>query len=92
METKRFKDVHMQEKERRMQGAYYTPLIWVEEAHKYIESTFGKNWKDEYTVWDPACGTGNLTYRYDFKELYLSTLENEDIEYGFLKHKYTGKI
>lgn len=62
-------------------GTFYTPDIWINNAHKYIEKYFGKNWKDEYVVFDPACGKGALTKNYKFKELYLSTLEHEDIEY-----------
>lgn len=65
-------------------GAYYTPTIWANEAHKEITKIFGKNWKEEYIVWDPACGTGNLTRDYKFKELYLSTLYQEDID--FINH------
>jgi len=44
-----------------------------------IEAEFGMDWKEEYVVWDPACGTGNLTRDYKFKELYLSTINEEDI-------------
>jgi len=52
----------------------------VDEAHRMIEKQFGTNWKDEYVVWDPACGTGNLTRDYQFKELYCSTLNQSDID------------
>jgi hypothetical protein len=31
-------------------------------------------------VWDPAWGTGNLTRDYSFKELYVSTLNQSDID------------
>jgi hypothetical protein len=31
-------------------------------------------------VWDPAWGTGNLTRDYKFKELYVSTLNQSDID------------
>ncbi|MFW6026534.1 MAG: hypothetical protein ACOCRX_09345, partial [Candidatus Woesearchaeota archaeon] len=66
--------------ERKYKGAYFTPKIWVDEAHKLIEENLGKNWKDEFVVWDCACGTGNLTRDYHFKELYLSTILKEEIE------------
>lgn len=65
---------------RRKQGEFFTPTIWVDKAHEYITSVYGENWKDEYVVWDPAWGTGNLTRDYKFKELYVSTLNSSDIE------------
>ncbi len=70
----------IEEVSRRFHGEFYTPEIWVNEAHKMIELHFGQNWKDEYVVWDPACGTGNLTRDYQFKELYCSTLYQSDID------------
>jgi hypothetical protein len=65
---------------RRKQGEFFTPAIWVDKAHEYIASVYGENWKDEYVVWDPAWGTGNLTRDYKFKELYVSTLNQSDID------------
>lgn len=66
-------------KNRRRTGTFYTPKIWVDEAHKMIVEQFGDNWKDEYVVWDCACGLANLTRNYKFKELYLSTIDESDI-------------
>jgi hypothetical protein len=65
---------------RRKQGEFFTPAIWVDKAHEYISSVYGENWKNEYVVWDPAWGTGNLTRDYQFKELYVSTLNQSDID------------
>jgi hypothetical protein len=65
---------------RRKQGEFFTPSIWVNKAHEYIVSVYGENWKNEYIVWDPAWGTGNLTRDYQFKELYVSTLNQSDID------------
>jgi hypothetical protein len=65
---------------RRKQGEFFTPAIWVDKAHEYIASVYGENWKEEYVVWDPAWGTGNLTRDYQFKELYVSTLNQSDID------------
>jgi hypothetical protein len=65
---------------RRKQGEFFTPAIWVDKAHEYIASVYGENWKEEYVVWDPAWGTGNLTRDYSFKELYVSTLNQSDID------------
>ena len=67
---------------RRYKGEYYTPTLWVDEAHKIITKKFGDKWKEKYVVWDCAWGTGNLTRDYRFQELYCSTLNKEDIEIG----------
>lgn len=65
---------------RRSKGEFYTPTIWVDEAHKMITETFGENWKDEYIVWDCCAGTLNLTRDYNFKNLFVSTIEQSDID------------
>lgn len=73
------KDRILEDTHRRRTGAFFTPDIWVEEAHKMIAEQFGENWKEEYVVWDCAAGTANLTRGYKFKELYISTIEQSDI-------------
>lgn len=73
------KDRILEDTYRRFTGAFFTPDIWVAEAHKLIAEQFGENWKDEYVVWDCAAGTANLTRGYKFKELYISTLDQSDI-------------
>jgi hypothetical protein len=65
---------------RRFQGEFFTPTEWVDEAHRMIEEEFGENWKEDYVVYDPCCGTGNLTRDYKFKELYMSTLNQSDLD------------
>lgn len=70
----------IQDTTRRKQGEFFTPTIWVNKGHEYITSVYGENWKQEYVVWDPAWGTGNLTRDYKFKELYVSTLNQSDID------------
>jgi hypothetical protein len=65
---------------RRKQGEFFTPVIWVNKAHEYIVSVYGNDWREKYVVWDPAWGTGNLTRDYSFKELYVSTLNQSDID------------
>lgn len=65
---------------KRIRGEFFTPTVWVNEAHKMISEQFGEDWKEEYVVWDCAWGTGNLTRDYKFKELYCSTLVGSDIE------------
>ena len=66
--------------ERRNRGAFYTPLIWANYAHKLITEQFGDDWKDTYIIWDCCCGTKNLTRDYRFKELYCSTLEQAELD------------
>ena len=66
--------------ERRSRGAFYTPKIWCDYAHKLITEQFGSRWKDDYIVWDCCCGTKNLTRDYRFKELYCSTLEQTELD------------
>jgi hypothetical protein len=65
---------------RRKQGEFFTPTIWVNKSYEYIASVYGDDWKEEYVVWDCAWGTGNLTRDYKFKELYVSTLNQSDID------------
>ncbi len=74
------KDRIIEEIYRRRTGAFFTPTIWVDEAHKMMAESLGPNWYDEYVVWDCAAGTAQLTRDYNFKELYISTLEKGDID------------
>lgn len=78
--------------DRRRHGDYYTPSIWVDEAHKLLNKNLGDNWKDEYMVWDCAWGTGNLTRDYRFKDLYCSTLYQEDLNIGERYNKNAVKF
>jgi len=73
-------DQLLKEMTRRTKGEYYTPIKWVNQAHKTLEKIFGINYKDEYVFIDPAWGTGNLTKQYNFNELYCSTLNQSDID------------
>lgn len=70
----------IEDKDRRREGAFFTPTPWVNEAHRMIETELGNDWRNEYIVWDCACGTGNLTRDYRFKELYCSTLLQEELD------------
>lgn len=74
------KDRLVQDDARRRQGAFFTPDLWVDEAHKTLDGVLGANWRDECIVWDPAAGTGNLTRAYTFKDLILSTAEGPDVQ------------
>jgi hypothetical protein len=74
------KDQVLEEISRRMTGAYFTPDLWIAKAHEMIAEQFGVDWKEKYVVWDCASGTNNLTRKYQFKELYNSTLEQGDVD------------
>lgn len=65
---------------RRNKGEFFTPTPFVDLSHKYISDTFGEDWKEKFVIWDCASGTSNLTRDYKFKELYVSTLEQSDID------------
>ena len=84
-EKRRFTEICdrlIEDAERRNKGDFYTPTVWVDEAHKLLEKELGENWRDEYIVWDCCCGTKNLTRDYKFRQLYSSTIEKGDIEIG----------
>ncbi|MGG7212871.1 hypothetical protein ACQPUY_04545 [Clostridium nigeriense] len=76
------KDRLTEDTKRRINGEFFTPTIWTNEAHKQLSYVFGPNWREEYVVWDCAWGTGNLTRDYYFKELYCSTIDKVDLELG----------
>lgn len=67
---------------RRRQGAFFTPVKFVDFAHHMIEKELGENWRDDYVVYDCCCGSLNLTRDYRFKELYCSTLDKGELELG----------
>jgi hypothetical protein len=66
---------------RERKGAFFTPKIWVELSQRYLADTLGKDWQDEYYVWDCAAGTGNLlvglTNKYN---IWASTLDKADVD------------
>lgn len=70
----------IEDTDRRRKGDFYTPTIWVDEAHKLMEKHLGPDWREKYMVWDCAWGTGNLTRDYAFSDLYCSTLIQEDLD------------
>lgn len=82
-EIKRFmgmKDRLVEDDARRRQGAFFTPALWVEEAHRELTQVLGANWRRDSVVWDCAAGTGNLTRDYhDFGCLISSTAERPDV-------------
>ena len=70
----------IEDTKRRKNGAFFTPTKWVNYGHKMVSEVLGENWKDEYTVIDCCCGTKNLTRDYNFANLYLSTLEQAELD------------
>ena len=66
---------------RERKGAFFTPQIWVEKSQKYLTDTFGKDWQDEYYIWDCCAGTGNLLNGLVNKyNVYASTLDQQDVD------------
>jgi hypothetical protein len=70
----------VQDVTRRKQGEFFTPSLWADKANEFISKVFGDDWRDDYKVWDPAWGTGNLTRDLKFKNLFASTLNYSDIQ------------
>ena len=61
-------------------GAYFTPEIWVKKAQDYLAQTLGKQWQDEYYIWDCAAGTGNLLKGLtNSGKIFASTLDLSDV-------------
>lgn len=73
-------DKTLDETDRKYAGAFYTPRLWVDQAHKDIERVLGSTWRDDCIVWDCCAGSGNLTRNYDFKNLILSSLMDVEVE------------
>ena len=80
-------DVLLKETARRFSGEYWTPTIWANEAINTIEEVLGKDWKDEFYVWDVAAGSKNLTRDFRFKHLFSSTLFEEELNLGKMFNK-----
>lgn len=68
-------------KTRRIEGEFFTPPLFAEKAVEYLNTVLGKNWQNEYTLWDPAAGTGNLLWPLNMpgEQVYASTLRTEDL-------------
>ena len=66
---------------RERKGSFFTPRQWVELSQRYLADALGEDWQEEYTVWDPAAGTGNLlnglTNKYN---IWASTLDQQDVD------------
>lgn len=73
-------DQLIEETSRRFAGDFWTPTVWANRANEIITEVVGDNWRKDYVVWDPACGTKNLTRDYLFDNLYCSTLYQEELD------------
>ena len=67
---------------RERKGAFFTPQIWAQKAQEYLFKALGKNYDEEYYIWDCAAGTGNLLYGLSLDKycIYASTLDKADVE------------
>ncbi|AFQ29910.1 hypothetical protein P4493_05325 [Bacillus thuringiensis] len=73
------KDLLMAKDTKEEDGSFYTPLEWAAETHRMIEKYIPN--LEDYVVWDASCGSGNLLAELPpCKELYVSTLHQEDAE------------
>lgn len=70
----------IEDTDRRNNGDFWTPTLFVDYAHKMISEQLGEDWKEKYVVYDCACGGKNLTRDYKFKELYCSTLFDSELK------------
>ncbi|MBR2123862.1 MAG: hypothetical protein IJ934_01585 [Acetobacter sp.] len=71
--------------------AYYTPEIWVEKSQQYLEDVLGKDWQDDYYVWDCAVGTGRLLAGLtEPSRIFASELNMQGV--GTMKEKAQKKI
>ncbi len=67
--------------ERSFKGAFYTPLKVVDKAYDLLAETLGKNWQQNYLVWDMCCGVGNLEVKHsNHRNIFMSTLDKADID------------
>ena len=66
---------------RERKGSFFTPRQWVELSQRYLAEALGEDWQEEYTVWDPAAGTGNLLNGLSNKyNIWASTLDQQDVD------------
>lgn len=76
------RDLLIPQEVRERKGAYYTPEIWVKKSHEYLAKVFGKNWQDNYYIWDCCAGTGNLLRGLTNKQnIFASTLDQPEVDY-----------
>lgn len=78
--------------QRRSSGEFYTPSSFVKYATGRLSKYLGDNWNNEFTVWDCAWGTGNLTRDNHFEKLFASTLFKSDLDQGNQYNRNASKF
>lgn len=75
---------------RKKAGEFFTPEIWCKEGRTYLDKHI-PNWHSMY-VWDASCGSGNLmrTAEHPTDKLFLSSLQEDDIQLIRNTPEYTG--
>ena len=67
--------------ERSFKGAFFTPLKVVDKAYDLLTEVLGRNWQQNYIVWDMCCGVGNLEVKHsNHRNIFMSTLDKADID------------
>jgi hypothetical protein len=79
-QLERLYDTLVGEAERRRNGQFFTPKIFVDEAHRRIARVLGDDWEQTSLTWDCCCGTKSLTRDYEFGNLFLSTLDHNELK------------
>lgn len=81
-EFSRYYDTMVKEDDRRRKGFFITPKLWVDLAHKYVAKKLGEGWETnpKNVVWDCCAGTKALTRDYWFGNLWVSTLEQGELD------------
>src|SRR5699024_5114045 len=82
----------IEETNRRRKGEYYTPTAFVDYSQQMLDESLGSMWKREFTVWDSAWGTGNLTRDQNFNNLFASTINQSDLDMGNLYNQGSTKF
>ena len=77
--------------ERSFKGAFYTPLHIVDKAYDLLAETLGRNWQQNYIVWDMCCGVGNLEVKHsNYRNVFMSTLDQADLDVMKASHTCVG--
>lgn len=68
------------EEGRKKNGEFFTPVLWAEELHRYMDRLI-PNWRTDYNVWEGSAGSGNLirTAKITPEHLFASTLQEDDV-------------
>ena len=78
-ELDRMYDTLVSDTERRVNGQFFTPKVWVDEAHRRMALVVGEDWESKYPSWSCCCGTKSCSRDYEYGSLWLSTLEQSEL-------------